>query len=89
MWPQVPSLHILRDSGTSPSALALLFVMQVRFALSSSFGLASGAAGGVSSLPAAGTGQNQLRAELGGTELVLVPGTVAVAAAWTQLFPRH
>lgn len=49
-------------------------------ALSLSFGLAGGAAGGVSVLSAAGAGQNQLTAELGGTELVLVPGTATVPA---------
>lgn len=55
-----------------------------RLALSVSFGLAGGAAGGVSVLSAAGTGQNQLTAELGGAELVLVPGTAAVPAVWTE-----
>lgn len=53
-----PSLHILRDSGASTSALALFFVMQNSggcLALCLSFGLAGGAAGSVSILSAAGT----------------------------------
>lgn len=60
--------------------------MQGRVALGLSFGLASGAAGGVSIPSAAVTGQNQLTAELSGAELVLIPGTVAVAAIWTIIF---
>lgn len=77
------SLHILGDSGTSTGALALLFVMRNSggcLARGLSFCLAGGATGGVSVLSAAGTGQNQLTAEPGGAELVLVPGTAAVPA---------
>jgi len=80
-------LNLLRDSGTSVGALALLFVMRGvggRLAFSPSFGLAGGAAGGVSILSAAGTGQHQLAAEPGAAELVLVPWTAAVPAVWTQ-----
>lgn len=83
----VVNLHILRDSGTSTGALAFLLVLQSsrwHLAPGLSFGLAGGAAGGVSTLSAAGTGQNQLTAELGGAQLVLVPGTVAVPAVWTD-----
>lgn len=60
--------------------------MEVSVVLSLSFGLASGAAGSVSIPSAAGTGQNQLTAELSGAELILIPGTVAVAAIWTITF---
>lgn len=60
------SLHILRDSGTPVSALALFFeVWSSRGqTLGLSFGLAGRAAGGKYILPATGTGQNQLVAQL-------------------------
>lgn len=71
------------DSGTSVGALTLLFVVKRRVA-PLSFALTCRAAGCVSVLPAAGTGQNQLTAESGGTHLILVPGTVAVPAVWAE-----
>lgn len=76
-------LDILGDSRTPTGALALLFVMK-RSVAPLSFALTRGAAGRVSVLPAAGTGQNQLTAESAGTHLILVPGTVAVPAVWTE-----
>lgn len=76
-------LHILRDSGTSISALTLLFMLRpARGRLS--FGVAGATAGLISVLSASGTRQNQLAAVLGSTELVLVPGTSTVPAVWTD-----
>lgn len=80
----VARLHVLWDSRTSTGTLTLLLGMEVGLNLLS-FGLACGAAGSTSILSAAGTGQNQLAAEAGGTELVPVPGTVAVPAVWTVI----
>lgn len=76
-------LDILGDSWAPAGALALLFVTK-RSTAPPSFALTRWAAGRVSALPAAGAGQNQLTAERGGTRLILVPGTVAVAAAWKE-----
>lgn len=76
-------LDILGDSGTPAGTLALLLVMK-RSVARLSFALTCGAAGRKSVLPAAGTGQNQLAAESGGTHPILVPATVAVPAVWTE-----
>ena len=76
-------LDILGDSWTPAGALALLFVMK-RSVAPTFFALTCEAAGRVSILPAAGARQNQLTAESGGTHLILVPGTVAVPAVWTE-----
>lgn len=80
-------LHVLWDSGTSLGAFTLLFMLRsLRRALAGgvAFGLTGGAAGGQSVLSAAQTRQNQLAAELGGTELILVPWRTTVPAVWTH-----
>lgn len=87
-YPVVTSLllRILRDSGTSISALTLLFILRADrgcLSLSLSFGLAGWAAGGVSVLSAAATGQNQLAAILSGAEFIPIPGTSTVPAVCT------
>lgn len=82
-WVLTVKLHILRDSWTPAGALALLSAIKSVLA-PPPFALACGAAACVSLLPAAGTGQNQLAAEPGGTHFILVPGTMTVPAAWTQ-----
>ena len=47
-------------------------------------GLARRAAGGPPDTPACWAGQDQLAAEPGGTQLVLVPWSATVPALWTQ-----
>ena len=82
------SRRILWNSGPSVRALTLLLEHDACFtrllAWLWGLGLAGRAAGRPPVSPACWAGQDQLAAEAGGTQLVLVPRSVTVPALWTQ-----